>query len=154
MPAFLTKRDKATNAQEVQVNEKSEQEGQQTIADNTSYEYKNYGTIKLLHQKTNEVEEVPLDQYLYHVVSAEMPADFELEALKAQAIVARTYTIFKVQNKKHENADICDESTCCQAWVSKEDRMLTPERIAGADSLGLHFIHHNPTNPEATRTTV
>lgn len=36
-----------------------------------------------------------------------MPADYELEALKAQAIVARTYTIYKVQNKKHENADIC-----------------------------------------------
>ena len=52
-----------------------------------------------------------------------MPADYELEALKAQAIVARTYTIYKVQNKKHENADICDDSTCCQAWVSKENRL-------------------------------
>ena len=52
-----------------------------------------------------------------------MPADFEKEALKAQAIVARTYTIYKIQNKKHENADICDDSTCCQAWISKEDRL-------------------------------
>jgi stage II sporulation protein D len=77
----------------------------------------------LLHKKTEEVEEVDLEQYLYHVVSAEMPADFELEALKAQAVVARTYTLFKAQNKKHENADICDESTCCQAWISKEDRL-------------------------------
>lgn len=64
-----------------------------------------------------------LDEYLYNVVSAEMPASFELEALKAQAIVARTYTIYKAQNKKHENADICDDSTCCQAWISKEDRL-------------------------------
>ena len=55
-------------------------------------------TIKLLHKKTEEVEEVDLEQYLYHVVSAEMPADFELEALKAQAVVARTYTLFKAQN--------------------------------------------------------
>lgn len=77
----------------------------------------------MLHKKTEEVEEVDLEQYLYHVVSAEMPADFELEALKAQAVVARTYTLFKAQNKKHENADICDESTCCQAWISKEDRL-------------------------------
>ena len=52
-----------------------------------------------------------------------MPADFELEALKAQAIVARTYTIYKVNNKKHDNADICDDSACCQAWISKEDRL-------------------------------
>ena len=77
----------------------------------------------MLHKKTEEVEEVDLEQYLYHVVSAEMPADFELEALKAQAIVARTYTIYKINNKKHENSDICDDSTCCQAWVSKEDRL-------------------------------
>lgn len=115
MPALLTKRDKPVNAEETeQVENKTE---------TNEYEYKNYGTIKLLHKKTNEVEEVALDEYLCHVVSAEMPADFELEALKAQAVVARTYTIYKVENKKHDNADICDDSTCCQAWISKEDRL-------------------------------
>ncbi len=52
-----------------------------------------------------------------------MPANFEEEALKAQAIVARTYTLYKITNgSKHENADICDDSTCCQAWISKENR--------------------------------
>lgn len=51
-----------------------------------------------------------------------MPVDFEKEALKAQAIVARTYTIYKINNRKHDNADICDDSTCCQAWVDKEER--------------------------------
>lgn len=89
------------------------------------YNYGSYQTIKLLHTKTEEVEEVNLDEYLCHVVSAEMPVDFEEEALKAQAVVARTYTIYKItQNtKKHQNADICDNSGCCQAWVSKEDRL-------------------------------
>lgn len=52
-----------------------------------------------------------------------MPADYEEEALKAQAIVARTYTMYKVNHKKHDNADICDSSSCCQAWISKEDRL-------------------------------
>ena len=66
---------------------------------------------------------VNLDDYLCNVVSAEMPADYEEEALKAQAIVARTYTIYKMQNKKHETADICDDSTCRQAWISKDDRL-------------------------------
>ena len=51
-----------------------------------------------------------------------MPADYEIEALKAQAVVARTYTIYKINNKKHDNADICDDSTCCQAWVDKDTR--------------------------------
>ena len=88
-----------------------------------NYNYKNYGTVKLLHTKTGKIEEVSIDDYLCNVVSAEMPADYEIEALKAQAIVARTYTVYKILNKKHENADICDDSTCCQAWISKEDRL-------------------------------
>ena len=89
------------------------------------YDYKNYNTIKLLHKNTKEIEEVGLDEYLYGVVSAEMPVSFEEEALKAQAVVARTYTIYKIVNNdgKHDNADICDDSGCCQAWISKENRM-------------------------------
>lgn len=89
------------------------------------YDYKEYSSIKLLHTKTGIIEEIPLDKYIYGVVSAEMPASFEVEALKAQAIVARTYTIYKIKNnsQKHENANICDDSTCCQAWISKEDRL-------------------------------
>jgi stage II sporulation protein D len=51
-----------------------------------------------------------------------MPASYEIEALKAQAVVARTYTKYKEKEKKHDNADICDSSLCCQAWISKENR--------------------------------
>lgn len=95
------------------------------VKEKTVYDYKQYNTIKLLHAKTKKIEEIPLDEYLYGVVSAEMPASFEKEALKAQAVVARTYTIYKIANndKKHDRADICDDSNCCQAWISKEDRL-------------------------------
>lgn len=96
----------------------------QTIVEN-DYDYKQYNTIKLLHTSSGEVEEVNLDEYLYHVVSAEMPVDFHEEALKAQAVVARTYTLYKMTatQKKHTEADICDSASCCQAWISKEDRL-------------------------------
>ena len=48
----------------------------------------------------------------------------KLKALNVQAIVARTYTILKIKNgSKHDGADICDDSTCCQAWISKDNRM-------------------------------
>lgn len=88
------------------------------------YTYAKYGAVRLLHNETGEVETLEMDNYLYGVVSAEMPANFELEALKAQAIVARTYTAYKMfKGSKHANADICDDSTCCQAWISKEDRL-------------------------------
>lgn len=96
-----------------------------SVEKNQEETIKSSQNIKLLHTNTNAVEEVPLEEYLYGVVSAEMPASFEKEALKAQAIVARTYTIYKMQsnNGKHQDADICDNSACCQAWISKENRM-------------------------------
>lgn len=118
LPALLTKLDISTSAG---TDEDITEENTESLSE--PYAYNQYGTIKLLHADTNEVEEVALDTYLCNVVSAEMPVDFETEALKAQAIVARTYTIYKINHKKHDNADICDDSTCCQAWISKEDRL-------------------------------
>lgn len=121
LPALLTSKNKETSSEIVnQISNKNEI---QENLSNEKYQYKQYGTIKLLHNDTGVVEEVFIDDYLCNVVSAEMPANYEIEALKAQAIVARTYTIYKIKNKKHENADICDDSNCCQAWISKEDRL-------------------------------
>lgn len=90
----------------------------------TKADYGDMNTIKLLHSDTNQIEEMDFDTYLYGVVSAEMPASYEIEALRTQAIVARTYTIYKIKNgSKHEGAHICDSPFCCQAWISKENRM-------------------------------
>lgn len=88
------------------------------------YAYSDFGKIKLLHLSTGEIEEKSLDDYIVEVVSAEMPVDYEKEALKAQSVAARTYTLYKIiTGTPHENADICDASNCCQAWISKEKRM-------------------------------
>ena len=65
---------------------------QENNANSTNDEKKK---IKLLHSQTGNIEELDLDEYLYGVVSSEMPANFEIEALKAQAVVARTYTIYQ-----------------------------------------------------------
>lgn len=92
--------------------------------DDMKFDYGDYSKIKLLHISTGEVEILDLDEYLIGVVASEMPASFDIEALKAQAVVARTYTIYQIKNgSKHENADVCDSSLCCQAWISKEDRL-------------------------------
>jgi stage II sporulation protein D len=63
------------------------------------------------------VETMRLADYLWGVVAAEMPASFELEALKAQAVAARTYWV-AAGGDKHAPADICGDSGCCQAYVS------------------------------------
>ena len=119
LPAIFTKTNKqvSTDTQGENISIDVQNIEEQKDSNNSDKE------IKLLHSKTGEVENVNIEEYLCNVVSAEMPASFETEALKVQAIVARTYTMFKLNNKKHDNADICDNSACCQAWISKEDRL-------------------------------
>lgn len=78
--------------------------------------------IKLLLSETNEVVELSLDEYIMGVLVGEMPVTYELEALKAQAVVARTYTLNKIINSagSHVNADMCDDINHCQAYKTKE----------------------------------
>lgn len=68
-------------------------------------------TIRLL--SGGEVTELSLHDYLIGVLLAEMPMDFEPEALKAQAVASRTYAL---HSRKHDGADVCADSGCCQAW--------------------------------------
>ena len=77
--------------------------------------------VRLL-QPDGTVSETDMEEYLWSVVAAEMPASFEEEALKAQACAARTYAV-RLQNGggKHENADLCTDSKCCQAYISPAD---------------------------------
>ena len=113
--------------------EAEEVASEETAISYEEFDYGDYTNIKLLHTNTGEIEELELDVYLYGVVSAEMPASYEMEALKAQAVVARTYTIYKIANSSthsEQGADICDSSSCCQAWISKENRLARWEESA------------------------
>ena len=68
-------------------------------------------------------------QYLKEVVAAEMPAAFEPEALKAQAVAARTYLLNRVnvhrsgtEIPQHKGADICTDASHCKAWTDEKTR--------------------------------
>lgn len=72
----------------------------------------------------DEVVETDMASYLWGVVAAEMPASFEDDALRAQTVAARTYTLWKaLHNKAHPQANVCTDYTCCQAWLSREAAM-------------------------------
>lgn len=79
-------------------------------------------TLRILHG--GAVEQMDMADYLAGVLRAEMPASFETEALKAQAIAARTYTLYRMENGSaaaaHPDADACDDITCCKAYMSAE----------------------------------
>ena len=56
-------------------------------------------TVKVYRTKTKTIESYPMEEYVRGVLAAEMPVDFELEALKAQALAARTYIIKRILDK-------------------------------------------------------
>lgn len=77
-----------------------------------------------LKLENGEIAELTMAEYLWGVVAAEMPASFELEALKAQTTAARTYTLWKaLHNKAHPQANVCTAYTCCQAWITREEAL-------------------------------
>ena len=128
LPIICTQTLEVENEESVTNNEENQEiivDKNEEIESEMLYDYKEYNTIKLLHMETGQIEQLHLDEYLLGVVSAEMPATYEINALKAQAVVARTYTIYQIQNNKtkHEGANICDSYACCQAWISKDERL-------------------------------
>ena len=99
--------------------------GGDSIYDNMQIEVnklENKDKIKLLLKEENKVIELNFDDYIKGVLIGEMPVDYELEALKAQALVARSYSLYKLENSSsiHENADMCDDINCCQCYKTKE----------------------------------
>ncbi len=75
--------------------------------------------IKLYLHESKKIIELEIEQYVCGVVAAEMPASFDLEALKAQALCARTYACKKIiENRSYPlGANLSDDITCCQAYV-------------------------------------
>ena len=81
--------------------------------------------ITVYFHETGETRVLPLDAYLVGVLAAEMPAEFEIEALKAQAVAARTYALRRLtlnaDNSAHPEAAVCTNPNHCQAHMSSED---------------------------------
>ena len=97
-------------------------------------------TVAVIHADGG-VEEMFLEEYVVSVVLAEMPAEFAEEALKAQAVIARTYALKRqITADKHDGA-VCTDSTCCQGYCDQNTysgglSMLQKVRHAVAETKG------------------
>lgn len=81
--------------------------------------------IKVYNAREDKVEEMNIEDYLYNVVASEMPANFGEEALKAQAIAARSYVFHKIENggdkiPQHKGAVVCTDHKHCQEYLTLE----------------------------------
>lgn len=86
-------------------------------------------TISVYIKAEDKVVDMKIGEYLKGVVSAEMPADFEKEALKAQAVAARSYLYARIKEyeksgtpEEHKGAQTCTDPAHCKAWISEEAR--------------------------------
>lgn len=70
-------------------------------------------------RESGEIEKIPFEDYIIGVVAAEMPANFEMEALKAQAVAARSYVLKKIEQNKNNDYDILD-TVMNQVYINNE----------------------------------
>ena len=77
-------------------------------------------TVKVKLTEKDKIIEVSLEDYVIGVVAAEVPADYSSEAIKAQAVAARTFLFYEKGQNKDADYDITDDYTIHQAFNSKE----------------------------------
>ena len=78
--------------------------------------------VTLTIQDGDTTEQMTLERYLTGVVRGEMPASFEMEALRAQAAAERSYVYYQLaagRKDAHPDADFCTDHTCCRAYLSE-----------------------------------
>ena len=85
-----------------------------------TFEQEVCSTVVSVLRSDGTYRQMDLEDYICRVVLGEMPASFEVEALKAQAVAARTYTLRCLDSGKHENGSVCTSSKCCQAYCEPE----------------------------------
>lgn len=77
-------------------------------------------SFKLLRSETGKVEEISFEDYIFGVLAAEMPASYEIEALKAQAVAAHTFALHRKVTNRNREYDITDDFTLDQAFITEE----------------------------------
>ena len=130
---YITKKENDKNME----NDKAEEYKEKNII-----EYKANETIRVRCTKTGEIIAMDINDYLRGVVPSEMPPSYNLEALKAQAVVARTYTYRKMMTHgEGEDADMCDDHNHCQAFYDKDTLFSIWKKRGFSDELIEEYWH-------------
>lgn len=85
-----------------------------------TYLKENNIVVRVKRESKNKIEKIPLEKYLIGVLAGEMPVSYDIEALKAQAVAARTYTINKIEQNKEKEYDVVD-TTNDQVYKDEEE---------------------------------
>lgn len=90
--------------------------------------------IQVYNHKSGETMVLEMNEYLQGVLRGEMNGSYPMEALKAQAVAARTYAYYlQAKEKTHPGgACVCTNHYCCQAWLEADENWTYYEKIRSA----------------------
>src|SRR5690625_3830835 len=78
-------------------------------------------SVAVMRVNSEKIEDVPLETYVARVIASEMPAEFEVEALKAQALAARTYIVNHLLHQNEDNDSDITDSTSHQVYKNEQE---------------------------------
>lgn len=107
--------------------------------------------IMVFNAAEGELQEMNLEEYVLGVLAGEMPSEFHIEALKAQALAARTYTLMRTRAfggegcEKHPEADVCTDPAHCQAYKDPKAIKFNYEKYKEAvqDTMGEVIVYND-----------
>lgn len=105
-------------------------------------------TLRVYLNEEEGVREIPLEEYVAGVIAAEMPDSYAREALRAQAVSARTFAVHKSALfsgegcASHADADVCASSGCCQGYFPARPEDHKNAILAASDTRGMIALFH------------
>ena len=87
--------------------------------DEITFNFSQSSVVRVYSEETDSISLVPIEEYVVGVVAGEMPIEFEIEALKAQAVAARSYVMIQMQRNIKKEYDVVD-TVMNQVYLDKE----------------------------------
>lgn len=119
--------------------------------ENIKFEYVSNTTVRVLHED-GSIDVIPFEEYTLGVLAGEMPVNFELEALKAQAVAARSYVLKKMEQNKNQDYDVVDtvmnqvyvsDESLREKWKDSYDEKINKLKQAIIETKGEYLTYNN-----------
>ncbi|MBR6690965.1 MAG: stage II sporulation protein D [Bacilli bacterium] len=91
--------------------------------DEITFNFSQNSVVRVYDEETGIISNVPIEEYVIGVVAGEMPIEFEIEALKAQAVAARSYVMIQMERNIKKDYDVVD-TVINQVYLNKEHLMI------------------------------
>lgn len=114
------------------------------------FEFGKNQMVRVRREATGIIEKVPLEEYVTGVLAGEMPVSFELEALKAQAVAARSYVMKKIEQNRNQEFDVVDtvsnqvyidEATLKERWKDEFTNKMNKIKTAIQETQGEYLTY-------------